>query len=90
MSKVVWLELNALTSTTDAQAESLSKVHYLLALNALTSITDEQAESLSNVFQLRLNGLNDNTLLQAESLSKMKHLEVDKDLQPLIDKFKNE
>ena len=40
--------LNGLTSITDEQAESLSKVRTLV-LNGLTSITDKQAESLSKV-----------------------------------------
>jgi hypothetical protein len=43
------LGLAGLTSITDEQAESLSKVTFVLGLAGLTSITDEQAESLSKV-----------------------------------------
>ena len=68
------LELNGLTSITDAQAEILSKLgngtsEYILSLNGLTSITDAQAESLSNLWHLNLNGLTSITDKQAENLS---------------------
>ena len=43
------LYLAGLTSITDEQAESLSKVEVSLHLAGLTSITDEQAEILSKV-----------------------------------------
>jgi hypothetical protein len=83
------LELNGLTSITDQQAESLGMVKYLF-LNGLASITDEQAESVSNAEVLWLNGLTSITDAQAESLSKPVNLFISADLQPLIDKSKNE
>ena len=76
------LELNGLTSITDAQAEILSKLgngtsEYILSLNGLTSITDVQAEILSNeVHLLSLNGLTSITDAQAESLSNLWHLNL--------------
>ena len=72
------------------QVERLAKVEGYLELNGLTTITDEQATSLSKVESLSLNGLTTITDAQAESLSKVGYLEVPEDLQPLIDKFKNE
>ena len=70
-TKSAWLELNGLTSMTDGQAESLSKV-LTLKLNGLTSITDAQAESLSRCWSLQLNGLTSITDAQAESLRKVR------------------
>ena len=91
LSKVEgYLVLNGLTSLTDEQAESLSKVQTLV-LNGLTSITDEQAESLSKVEgYLYLTGLTSITDEQAESLSWVTKLYISEDLQPLIDKYKNQ
>ena len=68
------LELNGLTSITDAQAEILSKLvngtsEYILSLNGLTSITDAQAGNLNRINILYLNGLTSMTDAQLESLS---------------------
>ena len=56
LSKVQgFLVLTGLTSITDAQAESLSKVlGGWLSLDGLTSITDQQVESLSKVETLHI------------------------------------
>ena len=89
LSKGYGLRLNGLTTITDAQAESLGNVQ-LLYLDGLTSITDAQAASLSKVKVLHLNGLTSITDAQAESLTKPKNLFISEDLQPLIDKFRNE
>ena len=60
-------------------------------VNSTGSITDEQAESLSKVrYNLFLNGLTSITDEQAESLSKVETLYISEDLQPLIDKYKNQ
>ena len=59
-------------------------------VNSTGSITDEQAEILSKVPQLGLNGLTSVTDEQAESLSKVETLYISEDLQPLIDKYKNQ
>ena len=67
------LSLHGLTSITDAQAESLSKVEGLY-LSGLTTITDEQAESLGKVKYLYLGGLSSITDEQAESLSNVESL----------------
>ena len=89
LSNVHWLTLNGLTTITDAQAEILSKVESL-DLDGLTSITDAQAESLSKVQHLHLDGLTSITDAQAGSLSKIENVFISADLQPLIDKYKNE
>ena len=89
LSKVGTLSLNGLISITDEQAESLSKAEDL-DLNGLSSITDQQAESLSKVGTLSLNGLTSITDAQAESLSKVEYVWISEDLQPLIDKYKNQ
>ena len=75
---------------TDEQAESLSKVDGILGLEGLTSLTDKQAESLSKVPDLWLDGLTSITDEQAESLSKVETLIISEDLQPLINKYKNQ
>ena len=59
-------------------------------VNSTGSITDEQAESLSKVPELDLDGLTSITDEQAESLSKVQTLRISEDLQPLIDKYKNQ
>ena len=61
------LNVNGLTSITDEQAESLSKVRKL-ELNGLTTITAAQAKSLSKVRKLELDGLTSITDAQAKSL----------------------
>ena len=81
--------VNSTGSITDEQAESLSKLESL-NLYGLTSLTDEQAESLSKVENLSLAGLTSITDEQAESLRKMEYLSISEDLQPLIDKYKNQ
>jgi hypothetical protein len=73
--------LTGLTSITDNQAESLSKVESL-TLNGLTTITDKQAESLGEVESLALNGLTSITDEQAESLSKVGKQRVDIEIEP--------
>ena len=78
---------------TNRQAEILTKEASLAnkaVLNGLTSITDEQAESLSKVGRLHLNGLASITDVQAEILSKIENVFISADLQPLIEKFRNE
>ena len=78
--KIKYLNLNGLTSITNAQAESLSKVIAReLYLNGLTSITDAQAESLSkqNYGVLSLNGLTSITNAQAARLNKVTWLYLD-------------
>ena len=78
--KIKRLNLNGLTSITNAQAESLSKVIAReLYLNGLTSITDAQAESLSkqNYGVLSLNGLTSITNAQAARLNKVTWLYLD-------------
>ena len=82
--------VNSTGSITDEQAESLSKVEGMLDLDVLTSLTDEQAEILSKVKSLGLAGLTSITDEQAESLSKVETLYISEDLQPLIDKYKNQ
>ena len=89
-TKSAWLELNGLTSMTDGQAESLSKV-LTLKLNGLTSITDAQAESLRKVRSgLVLNGLTTITDEQAESLAKVSSLFIPEEFEPLIEKYKKQ
>ena len=91
-------EVNATGTITDAQAEILSTVEWgtslgrveYITLNDLITITDAQAESLSKVDQLYLGGLTSITDAQAESLSKVETLLVPEDLQPLIDKYRDE
>ena len=89
LGRVEHITLIDLITITDAQAEILSKVDQLY-LGGLTSITDAQAESFSKVDTLYLGGLTSITDAQAESLSKVETLLVPEDLQPLIDKYRNE
>ena len=89
LSERQYLAVNGLVSITDEQAEILSNVHWL-TLNGLTTITDAQAESLSKVKGLHLDGLTSITDAQAESLSKIENVFISADLQPLIDKYKDE
>ncbi len=70
--RVEWLGLDGLTSITDEQAESLSKVGPPNDLCGLTALSDEQAKSLSRLKGLSLDGLTTITDDQAESLSKVK------------------
>ncbi len=70
--RVEWLGLDGLTSITDEQAESLSKVGSPIDLCGLTALSDEQAKSLSRLKGLVLDGLTTITDDQAESLSKVK------------------
>jgi hypothetical protein len=70
--RVEWLDLCGLTSITDKQAESLSKVGSPIDLCGLTALSDEQAKSLSRLKGLALDGLTTIPDDQAESLSKVK------------------
>ncbi len=72
--RVEWLDLCGLTSITDKQAESLSKVGSPIDLCGLTALSDEQAKILSRLNGLALNSLTSITDLQAESLSKVETL----------------
>ena len=54
------------------------------------TIVDAQAESLSKVYWLNLRGLTTISDAQAEILSRVEVLLVPEDLQPLIDKYRNE
>ena len=72
-----------LTSITDAQAESLSKVTFL-ELNGVTSLTNAQVKLLSQVGFLDFNGLTSITEEQAESLANVRNLGLD-DLTQLTD-----
>ena len=83
------LWLDNLPSITDKQAESLSKVE-LLFLNGLITITDPQANSLGQVHALELKGLTTMTKAHAASLSQVGYLKIPEDLQPQIDKYRNE
>ena len=70
--------------------EDITTEEIIARVNSTGSITDEQAESLSKVEWLELNGLTSITDEQAESLSKVSELSISEDLQPLIDKYKNQ
>ena len=60
-------------------------------VNSTGIITDAQAESLSKVvLYLALDGLTSLSDEQAKSLSKVGILSTSEDLQPLIDKYKNQ
>ena len=89
LSKAENLHLKGLNVISDQQAESLSKVGFL-NLVGLTTITDQQAASLSKVEFLMLNGLSSITDQQAKSLSNVRLLFISEDLQPLIDKYKQQ
>lgn len=90
LSKVRYLSLLRLEEINDEQAESLGKVRGL-SLGRVTSITDQQAESLSKVKEgLSLRGLTTLSEEQARSLSKVENLGIQKALQSLIDKYKQQ
>ena len=75
--RVEWLDLCGLTSITDKQAESLSKVGSPIDLCGLTALSDEQAKSLSRLKGLALDGLTTIPDDQAESLSEVPILILD-------------
>ena len=61
-----------------------------LSLNGLTTINDPQANSLGQVHALELKGLTTMTKAHAASLSQVGYLKIPEDLQPQIDKYRNE
>ena len=78
------------TSTKEIATKEITTGDIIGQVNSTGIITDEQAESLSKVEMLELNGLTSITDEQAESLSKVETLLISKDLQPLINKYKNQ
>ena len=76
--------------TEEITTEEITTEEIIKRVNSTGIITDEQAEILSKVVGLSLTGLTSITDEQAESLSKVEYLSISEDLQPLIDKYKNQ
>ena len=71
--------------------EEIATDEIIERVNSTGIITDAQAESLSKVvLYLALDGLTSLSDEQAKSLSKVGILSTSEDLQPLIDKYKNQ